>query len=148
MDKPLSTLQLDSQLTELIRVQEWVDELADRQGLRDETRFAVQLCMEEALANVVIHGYRGQRGSPIVIRTWISEGSLYFAIEDKAPTFAPSLPGLSNAQESPNLENMTPGGNGIRLMHRFAGSMAYERLAEGNRLILGFPFSAKNDLSV
>jgi anti-sigma regulatory factor (Ser/Thr protein kinase) len=33
---------------------------------------------------------------------------------------------------------MTPGGQGLRLLYRFANSVEYERLADGNRLTLGF----------
>src|SRR6266700_1263646 len=85
MDTPPSLLEMDSQLTELMRAQKWIEELSDFYGLGDETRFAVQLCMEEALANVVLHGYRSEPGHPIVIRSWVSDGTLSFAIEDKAP---------------------------------------------------------------
>jgi len=140
LDTPSSLLELDSQLTELTRAQAWVEELSDFYGLGDETRFAVQLCMEEALANVVLHGYRSESGHPILIRSWALDGTLYFAVEDKAQPFVPgSVP--TNGVVSANLESIAPGGNGIRLMHRFAGSLAYEALADGNRLTLGFAVS-------
>jgi serine/threonine-protein kinase RsbW len=148
MDTPPSLLELDSQLTELMRAQTWIEELSSFYGLGDETRFAVQLCMEEALANVVLHGYRSEPGHPIVIRSWVSDGSLYFAIEDKAPSFAPSAPVPANDEVSANLESITPGGNGIRLLRRFAGSLVYESLTDGNRLTLGFAVPNSKGVSV
>ena len=148
MDTPPSLLELDSQLTDLMRAQTWVEELSDFFNLVDETRFAVQLCMEEALANVVLHGYRSEPGHPIVIRCWVSGGTLYFAIEDKAPPFAPSEIVPADDGASVNLESITPGGNGIRLLHRFAGSLAYESLSDGNRLTLGFAVSHSKGVSV
>jgi serine/threonine-protein kinase RsbW len=149
MEKPQSLLELDSQLSELIRVQAWVDELADWQGLGEDTRYAIQLCLEEALANVVLHGYRSEPGHPIVIRYWLSDGILYFAIEDEAsPSFAPNQLAPSNSATRPNLESIEPGGNGLRLLHKFAGSLSYEKLSRGNRLTIGFPDSAKKDVSV
>jgi len=133
-------LELDSRLDELSRVQPWIDALADRYALADGTRFAMQLCMEEALANVVLHGYRNQPGRPIVIRTAIADGSFFFTIEDNAPPFTPpEATSPDDTADPATLESIQPGGNGLRLMRRFAGSIAYERISDGNRLTLGFP---------
>lgn len=132
-------LVLDSRLSELSRAQLWAATLTDRLSLSVNIRYAIQLCLEEALANVVLHGYQNESGRPIVIRRWRSSDTLYFAIEDKASHFSPADTPLSNGTpESSNLELLTPGGNGIRLLRHFAGSLAYERLSEGNRLTIGF----------
>jgi serine/threonine-protein kinase RsbW len=140
MDSPQDRLELDSQLTELSRVQPWIEALADLYGFSEDARFAMQLCVEETLANVVLHGYRNEVGHPIVLRASLSEGILFFAIDDKAPPFAPTEPAPTNGVTKPaSLETIEPGGNGIRLIHRFAGSLSYERLPDGNRLTIGFP---------
>ena len=141
-DGPPERLELDSRLSELTRVQPWIDALADEHGAAEDVRFAIQLCMEEALANVVLHGYRNEPGHPLVIQSSVSADTLFFTIEDEAPPFAPVNPGPRDAASS--LDSIQPGGNGIRLLHRFAGSVDYERCSEGNRLTLGFPLSAKD----
>lgn len=132
-------IELDSRLTELSRVQPWIDALADQYGVSDGTRYAMQLCAEEALANVVIHGYGNEPGHPIVIRSWVSADKLLFAIEDQAAPFAPVEPDPPGDAIPASLESIEPGGNGIRLLYRFAGSVAYESFADGNRLTIGFP---------
>jgi serine/threonine-protein kinase RsbW len=133
-------LVLDSRLTELSRVQSWAEELADELNLNQKTRYAIRLCLEEALANIVIHGYRSESGHPVVIRRWFAEGTLFFAIEDEATPFALEADAAgADAQEPASLESLTPGGNGIPLLRHFAGSLAYERLDGGNRLTMGFP---------
>lgn len=139
MDKLQDRLELDSRLTELSRVQPWIEALADLHSVGEDTRFAIQLCMEEALANVVMHGYSNEPGHPIVIQSWVSNCALFFAIEDKAPPFVPSEPDSQNIAARPDLETMTPGGNGIRLMRRFARSLTYEKLSDGNRTTMSFP---------
>ena len=149
MDEAVDRLQLDSQLNELSRVTPWVEELADRHGLPAETRYAINLCLEEALANVVLHAYGGEPGHPILIETSVAGGSVFFAIEDQAPPFAPVDPGARNGSPTPaNLETMQVGGNGIRLMYRFAGSICYEPLPCGNRLTLGFPMAVAKNVEV
>jgi serine/threonine-protein kinase RsbW len=147
MESTQDSLQLDSQLAELSRVQPWIEALADQYAFGQDVRFAMQLCMEEALANVVMHGYRNEPGHPIVIRSSISAHALHFAIDDKAPPFVPAEPELRNdATASASLESIQPGGNGLRLLHRFAGSLAYERLSDGNRLTIGFPLPSNDSI--
>jgi serine/threonine-protein kinase RsbW len=138
LNKLQDRIELDSRLTELSRVQPWIEALADQYGVSQGTRYAMQLCVEEALANVVIHGYRSEPGHPIVIRSSVSAHNLLFAIEDQAAPFAPVEPDPPG-EATFSLESMEPGGNGIRLLFRFAGSVTYERFADGNRLTIGFP---------
>jgi anti-sigma regulatory factor (Ser/Thr protein kinase) len=145
MDNSQDRLELDSQLAELSHVQPWIEAVADRHGVAEDIRFAMQLCVEEALANVVLHGYRSEPGHPIVLRTFVSAGTLFFAIDDQGPPFAPDKPASQNRGTEPvSLESIEPGGNGIRLLYRFAGSLSYERLSNGNRLTIGFPVPVRN----
>ena len=149
MDEAVDRLELDSQLGDLSRVPPWVEELADRYGLAAETRYAINLCLEEALANVVLHGYGSEPGHPIRVETSVAGGSLFFSIEDQAPPYAPLDPGARGGSQSPaNLETMQVGGNGIRLLYRFAGSVSYQPLLGGNRLTLGFPIPVAKNVEV
>lgn len=139
LNKLQDRIELDSRLTELTRVQPWIEALAEQHGFSENTRFAMHLCVEEALANVVMHGYGNEPGHPIVIRSSVSARELFLVIEDKAPAFAPVEPAPPGDATAVDLETMQPGGNGIRLLYRFAGSLAYERFSDGNRLTIGFP---------
>jgi anti-sigma regulatory factor (Ser/Thr protein kinase) len=147
MEEMQDRLELDSTLDEVSRGQAWVEAVAERQGLGEDTRFAIRLCMEEALANVILHGYRSEPGHPIVIQSSVSEDRLFFSIEDNAPPFTPDEPGSATDPTPPNLETVRPGGNGIRLLRHFAGSLSYERLPHGNRLTIGFPAHPTKPLS-
>src|SRR5437764_221806 len=91
--RELARLELDSRLAELSRVIPWAEGLAARFGLGQDALFAVNLCLEEALANVVMHGYKNEPGHSIAIRVFASDGVLSFAIEDQAPPFAAVDPG-------------------------------------------------------
>ena len=141
---PIEQLQdflvLDSRLTEVSRAQSWAEAFADRFCVSENTRYAIRLCLEEALANVIRHGYRSESGHPVVIRCWRSPDTLFFAIDDNAPLFNPAdTPTRVDGSEPVSLESIVPGGNGLPLLRHFAGSLAYERLPEGNRLTIGFP---------
>jgi anti-sigma regulatory factor (Ser/Thr protein kinase) len=132
-------LLLDSRLTELSRAQAWGDALARRLGLSDKTRYAILLCLEESLANVVLHGYRGQSGHPIMIRYWLRDNLLFVAVEDQAPAFAPAEETASATASGPVvLESLVAGGYGIGLLRHFARELVYERSPDGNRLTMAF----------
>ena len=136
----LDVLVLDSRLTEVSRAQAWAEALAARLNMSEKARYALLLCLEESLANVVLHGYRGESGHPIAIRCWLAGDLLYLAIEDRAPAFAPAdVPQGSDDPRQVGIESIQPGGYGIGLLRHFARELMYEKLAEGNRLTMGFP---------
>jgi serine/threonine-protein kinase RsbW len=129
------TLDLTSSLGELSRVAPWIGRLAAELEIPDDTRFAIELCLEELLSNVVRHGYASEAGHFIAVRCSPSADKLTFAVEDHAPPFQPVRP----ADPPPEtLNTLAPGSQGLRLLFRFAGAVRYERLADGNRVILEF----------
>ena len=140
MNQLQDRLDLDSRLDELSRVHPWIEDIADRHRLGENVRFAIHLCIEEALANVILHGYRSEPGNSILLLSCVSGNCLLISIEDKAPHFAPDeLSHPASPTDAVDLETVTPGGNGIRLMRRFALSLTYETLQDGNRLTMTFP---------
>jgi anti-sigma regulatory factor (Ser/Thr protein kinase) len=139
-------LVLDSRLSELSRAQAWAEELAHRYLLSEKSLYSMRLCVEEALANIVLHGYKSESGHPIVIRNWFDADTLFLGIEDEAPAFVPSdATQRMSTSEPDTLESLVPGGYGIRLIRHFANSLLYERLPEGNRLTIGFSLESSGE---
>jgi len=137
--KAETSLTLDSRLSSLALVAPWLDALASEHAFPADLRFAIDLCLEEALSNVIRHGYRDQPNHAIAL-SFTSDGksSLSFVIEDNAPHFTPA------EQEAPqpihaSIDTLQPGGQGIRLMRKFAGALAWQQLPNGNRLTITFP---------
>jgi serine/threonine-protein kinase RsbW len=141
---PEEQITLCGRLEELVRVWPWVEGLSAEYGIPADVHFAISLCLEEALSNIVRHGYTSDCARPITVRCSMSVHAfsgreLVFVIEDKAPHFNPLDPALENSSDIvQTLDGLTPGGQGIRLLRKFAGSLRYEALPEGNRLIIGF----------
>ncbi len=147
MDSLQARLELDSRLNELTSVRPWIEVLADRLGFLEQERFAMYLCVEEVLANVILHGYESEPGHPIVLGASVAAGTLFISVDDQAPPFSPIefIPDSSNDETKPrSLACVTPGGNGIRLLKRFSRSLHYERLPAGNRLTITFPIPPKH----
>lgn len=145
--RPQARLTLHSRLSELAKVWPWVDGLAAEYGIREDTLFAVHLCLEEALSNVIRHGYRGEPDH--VVELSFESGrtnDIAFIIEDSAPHFPPDeaerARRASSEIENTAFVDILPGGHGLKLMRKFAGSLNWERLPGGNRLIIRFPAPA------
>jgi anti-sigma regulatory factor (Ser/Thr protein kinase) len=134
--KAEARLTLKSQPEELSRVRTWVDTLVADYAIPEETHFAINLCLEEALSNIMRHGYCGQPDHPITIDFTSTGTSLTFVIEDQAPHFIPAEP--TKARPVASIEEFRPGGLGLQLMRRFAGTLRWEPLPHGNRLAIGF----------
>lgn len=139
-EKPSLSLTLAGRLQELTTVWPWVEALAAAYGIPDTILFSVNLCLEEALSNIVRHGYGGGSSLPIHVE-FVPEppDRFEFVIEDQAPPFDPLK--FSGDEETivpePSFD-LEPGGHGIRLLRKFAGTLDYEQLKDGNRLTIGF----------
>src|ERR1700729_2773350 len=124
---------LSSELSQISRIFPWIEALASQYEIVESLQFAINLCLEEAVSNVIRHGYANQAGRFIAVRFMISsEGNLVFTVDDDAPPFnpleAPSLPMLDEQSET------RIGGHGIRLLRGFADMLEYQPTSTGNRL--------------
>lgn len=133
-------LTLRSQLSDLPLVTRWLQALTSHYGFPTRTSFAIDLCLEEALSNVIRHGYAGDPTQKIGIEFSMGpEGRVSFVIEDTAPHFRPFDPEAPAVEPSlVPLEEIVPGGQGIPLMRKFADAVNWEPLPKGNRLTLVF----------
>jgi serine/threonine-protein kinase RsbW len=128
-------LVLRNDLSELDRLAGWIETWAEP-DLSADTSFAIQLCLEEAVANIMMYGSgRDDRGE-IAIEVRRNGGALVARIEDTGREFDPTRappPLLASS-----LEQAKVGAFGIPLMRSFASSMNYERRHGRNRLTLQF----------
>jgi serine/threonine-protein kinase RsbW len=136
-DEAGDRLALRSRLSDIARLRPWIEGLASRHAIPENVQFAINVCLEEALANAIRHGYGGAPDRPLIVHfTTPSAGYFVFAVDDEAPRFnpldAPELPPLSPREE------IRIGGQGLRLLRRFADSLEYEPTPAGNRLRIGF----------
>jgi anti-sigma regulatory factor (Ser/Thr protein kinase) len=129
-------MELRGDFSELRRLARWFEAKAPP-GLSADTSFAVQLCLEEAVANIIMHG-GGAKDDRLQIAIALERngGTLVARIEDNGREFDPTqFPPSSGAK---SLEEAKVGDLGIHLMRSFASDMYYERRDGRNRLTLRF----------
>lgn len=98
----------------------------------DEDILDTQLAVEEAITNVIMHGYRYRPGG-IAVTCRASHGLIEVQIEDSAPPFDPlSLP---EPDLSAGLDNRRIGGLGILLIRRVMDEIVY-RYEDGKNVLV------------
>lgn len=134
MDRSEGRLLLRSQLCELAQLPPWVESLASRHSIPENVEYAINLCLEEAVSNVIRHGYGDNtRGSVVVRFTMSGPDTFVFTIEDEAQPFNPL-----NAPTPDPCAEVRVGGQGIHFLRRFADGLGYELMPNGNRLKIVF----------
>jgi anti-sigma regulatory factor (Ser/Thr protein kinase) len=119
------------------RLPVWIDSLADAYAIDENVKFAINLCLEEVVSNVIRHGYSNQKGQFLTVDcSSPGPGKFVFTVEDEASPFNPlelaTLPAIGPQEDGPI------GGQGIRLLRGFSDSLEYEAKLGGNRLHIGF----------
>lgn len=124
-----------SRIEDLRPLSRWARETAAREGGAPEVCDDLDLCLHEALGNIILHGYGKDAPGEITIAIERNGRTLRVSIEDHAPPFDPTGAPLP---ESVPLEHASPGGRGLVLIRRVAPVVRYERRGERNRLTLEF----------
>jgi anti-sigma B factor antagonist len=142
-DEPLPfDLEVDRTIAGVRRAGAWVDELAILLNLSGETEYALRLCLEEAVTNIVNHatpepGAVGESGrDSVALHLLANASTLRLTIEDHCGAFNPlDTPLLEPDSPAPEGE----GGLGITLLRRHADQVSWERVGTTNRLSITLP---------
>ncbi len=129
-----STLTLPNDASELVRMTQWAMDVCKAACLSGKTAFALQLCLEEAVANIVEHG-KGRDGATEIVTSAAREGDrVTLVVEDNGAPFDSTRAAAHRPAAS--IEEAPVGGLGIHLMRNFASQMEYSRQDDRNRLRL------------
>jgi len=101
-------------------------------GFEEDEILDVQLAAEEAIANIIAHGYRDAPGE-IVVRCTATDEMVEVGIEDSAPPFDPlSLP---EPEITSCIEDRSIGGLGIYLIRKLMDGIEY-RYEDGKNILV------------
>lgn len=133
-----SQFAMRAQLGEVARLGQWVDEQEAAHRLSVRTGYALRLCLEELITNIILHGHGGDCDAEIVATFSSHPGGGYeLVVEDHARPFDPTTAELPPTFDLPDPAHI--GGQGLRLIRAFVSRWTHEQLSGGNRvrLLLG-----------
>jgi serine/threonine-protein kinase RsbW len=128
-------LLLHRDLAELERLAVWIEGWAMRE-LSANLSFALQVCLEEAVANIIMYSTTTDDRLEIVVEVENENQTLVARIEDNGSAFDPTQfqrPGVPASLAEAKVGNL-----GIHLMRSFASGLHYERRDSRNRLTMRF----------
>jgi anti-sigma regulatory factor (Ser/Thr protein kinase) len=111
----------------------WAGAFIDQAGLSPKVRFAVDLSLEEALVNLIMHGRAGDGEKEIVVNVAADSAGATIIIQDRCEPFD-----LTLADAGANPDVLSVGGQGIRLLRAFTADMSYATAGRRNALTLRF----------
>jgi anti-sigma regulatory factor (Ser/Thr protein kinase) len=132
-EHPQVRIELMSNPLYLSGVREMVAAVARRLGFMDEACGQIALAVDEALCNVIRHGYGRRPDRPIWISLWPIGGvapsgsadnptkAIRIVIEDEAKQVDPDL------IKSRDLDEVRPGGLGVHIIRAVMDEVRYER---------------------
>lgn len=136
-ERPHIKLELISDPTYLCGARELIASISRRLGFEDMDCSKIALAVDEALCNIIRHGYNRAMDRPIWICVWPepgdehSAGGIRIVIEDEANQVDPSK------MKSRDLADIRPGGLGVHIIREVMDEAIYEkREPVGMRLIM------------
>jgi anti-sigma regulatory factor (Ser/Thr protein kinase) len=131
------TVQMVSDPTYLAGARELVASVARRLGFTEEGSGQIALAVDEALCNIIRHGYDRRKDGPIWLRLWPLApengcgAGVKIVIEDEAKQVDPT------AIKSRDLDEIRPGGLGVHIIKQVMDDVRYEKRERvGMRLTL------------
>jgi anti-sigma regulatory factor (Ser/Thr protein kinase) len=136
-----SRLVLHDDLAELKRLAAWIEAWA-QQDVSSDASFAIQLCLEEAVANIIMYAGSNDGRLEIIVEVERNGATLVARVVDNGREFDPTrVPPPSLAT---SLAQARIGDLGIHLVRSFTSGMHYERRDGRNRLTLRFKETPAN----
>ena len=132
--QPDLRLELYSRPRFLAAVRSMIGTIAHRVGFSDSEAAQITLALDEALCNIINHGYARQPDGRIVVSIWHLDENLpgiRLMLEDEGRQVDPAT------IRSRDLEDVRPGGLGVHIIQQSMDEVVYEKREEvGMRLTM------------
>jgi serine/threonine-protein kinase RsbW len=124
-------IALPIRLTALAELSDWVQALAQAQGLPEGCAFRLELVLAESVTNVIEHGYPPDAEGLIQVRVSCEPGRVVVQLDDAGRPFDPTA---APAHQQPgSLAEAPIGGLGLQLIRSYTEDWSYRRVDERNR---------------
>jgi anti-sigma regulatory factor (Ser/Thr protein kinase) len=123
-------------MADVRRASEWLAREGLATGVPEADIGRLDLCLNEALANVIAHGGDSAAAQPIRLSLRVqslpASGEASVTISDAGPAFDATAAPLAALATS--LADATPGGLGLLMMRKFSDALHYQRAGDRNAL--------------
>ncbi len=132
----IRSIILEKDRNEIVRLGTWVASTAERLAFDESLAFKIDLCLAEAVTNVIDYGFKDEKMHEIVVFVESDGPIVNVLVEDDGKAFNPlKAPEVRLAQ---SLDDAPIGGLGIHLFRSYTQDLRYERRGGKNRLTMVF----------
>lgn len=135
-----ATLAVQAEAGELRRAAAWLHAEADARGVPVVDGARLDMCLHEALANIIDHSGLAAEGAVQLLLN-VQPGAATLTLVDGGRPFDPTL--AAAPARPATLEETLPGGLGVGMIRSHADLLSYEYLEGRNRLAISVLWSAK-----
>lgn len=127
------TMRYDTaQVRDLNDMREFLEKAVLALGGSEDDAGDLVLAVNEAVTNVLLHGYDGRPG-PVILCVEVVNDDLRVILTDTAPLFDPTR--VPPPDIFLPLEDRPLGGLGVHMMRQLTDELVYRPLADGNELV-------------
>jgi serine/threonine-protein kinase RsbW len=136
------TLEMESYLGNVSLASVAINAICLHAGLNVEQSNQIELCIVEALTNVILHAYQGEEHCDVVIEVSVDRERLAFDLYDTGVAMgADKVDSLINGERAVEPEIIDPtalpeGGRGLQIIRSVMDEVAYTREGNTNHLNL------------
>jgi serine/threonine-protein kinase RsbW len=135
-----------AELQSLAAFRDFVDiSLEGLPGISAEVRFDLKLALDEACANIILHGYAGMNPGSILLALQVLDQAVRMTITDFGHAFEPDETPVPDLVAG--LEDREMGGFGLFIIYQTMDEVDYETTGSCNRLMLTKRLGATGEIS-
>ena len=127
-------LIIHNKVEEISQLAEFIDQISEKKNLDFSLATALNLALEEAVANVVLYAYPKDSDGIVEIGALLGEDNIEISITDSGTPFDPTA--MPDADITLSAEDRKIGGLGIHLVRNIMDSVKYERIDGKNILTM------------
>lgn len=125
-------LEINADLGQLKSIRDYARKIATELGVRPDAVDDLCLAVDEAVTNILTHGYEG--AGPIKLEISAEGPDLVVRLSDRALKFDLAI--VPTVDLTPPGQRDKPGGFGVFLMHSVMDTITHRALATGNELTM------------
>lgn len=125
---------LANDISEIARLNEFVEEIGNEFSLSPEVVFNLTLVLEEAVVNIINYAYPKEDHESIYLSAKLHNDSIMLVLTDTGKEFDPTM--APEADITLSAEERPIGGLGIFLIRQIMNEVKYERIEGKNVLTL------------
>ena len=132
-ERIMNSLKITSDLAELDRIRDFLDEILQPLNISDKDYFKIELSLLEVCINIILYAYPGKKGD-ILLKAWRQEGKMFLEIRDSGIPFDPKKLKVPDIEEI--IKQERKGGLGVYISRTFMDGFDYKRENNQNVLVI------------